>query len=168
MREPERDFGRLQDIIQAANNIASFTDGFTQEDLAKDKLRYFAVVKNVEIIGEAAYMLSLEFKEHNRIIPWNDIIRMRHVLVHGYAQISDVDLWQTATNDIHPLCEQVKHYLEEIDWNEWQQGEDPYTEIDNAAYKQAAESARRMKAKGYAVGDIAEITGLTVEEIEGL
>lgn len=47
-------------------------------------------------------------------------------------------------------------------------GEDPYTEIDNAAYKQAIESARRMKAKDYAVADIAEITGLTAEEIDGL
>ena len=46
--------------------------------------------------------------------------------------------------------------------------ENPYTEIDNAAYKQAVESARRMKAKGFTVADIAEITGLTAEEIEGL
>ena len=108
MREPERDFGRLQDIIQAANNIASFTDGFTQEDLAKDKLRYFAVVKNVEIIGEAAYMLSLEFKEHNRIIPWNDIIRMRHVLVHGYATILPELLWHTALIDVPILKKQLE------------------------------------------------------------
>ena len=62
----------------------------------------------------------------------------------------------------------MKHYLEEMDWDDWQQGEDPYTEIDNAAYKQAVESARRMKAKGYAIEDIAEITGLTAEEIAGL
>ena len=47
-------------------------------------------------------------------------------------------------------------------------GEDPYTEIDNAAYKQAVESARKMKAKGYSIEDIAEITGLTAEEIETL
>lgn len=67
MREPDRDFGRLQDIIQAANHIASFTEGFSKEDLSTDKLRYFAVVKNVEIIGEAAYMLSLEFKEKQAI-----------------------------------------------------------------------------------------------------
>ena len=87
MREPERDFGRLQDIIQAANHIASFTDGYSQEELKDDKLRFFAVVKNVEIIGEAAYMLSLVFKDSHSEIPWNNIIRMRHILVHGYATI---------------------------------------------------------------------------------
>ena len=47
-------------------------------------------------------------------------------------------------------------------------GKDPYTEIDNAAYKQAVDSARRMMAKGYSIADIAEITCLTTEEIEGL
>ena len=56
MREPERDLGRLYDIIEAANHIASFTEGYSHEELRVDKLRYFAVVKNVEIIGEAAYM----------------------------------------------------------------------------------------------------------------
>lgn len=53
MREPERDLGRLQDIIQAAKHIASFTEGYSQEELMSEKLRYFAVIKNVEIIGEA-------------------------------------------------------------------------------------------------------------------
>lgn len=93
---------------------------------------------------------------------------MRNVLVHGYAQVSDADLWQTATNDIQPLCEQVQHYLSTTDWEEWQKAEDPFTEMDNAAYKQAVDSARRMKAKGYAIQDIAEITCLTAEEIEAL
>ncbi len=93
---------------------------------------------------------------------------MRNVLVHGYAQVSDADLWQTATSDMQPLCQQVQRYLADIDWEQWVQGKDPYTEIDNAAYKQAIESARRMKARNYAVDDITEITGLTAEEIEGL
>ncbi len=58
MRDPDRDYGRLQDIIQAADYIAAFTEGYSQEQLMADKLRYFAVVKNVEIIGEAAYAIS--------------------------------------------------------------------------------------------------------------
>ena len=93
---------------------------------------------------------------------------MRNVLVHGYAQVSDADLWQTATNDIQPLCEQVQRYLSNTDWDKWQKGKDPFSEMDNAAYKQAVDSARKMKAKGFAVQDIAEITGLTAEEIEAL
>ncbi|MBO4810693.1 MAG: DUF86 domain-containing protein [Prevotella sp.] len=113
-------------------------------------------------------MLTRHFRETHDELPWRLIISMRNVLVHGYAQVSDADLWQTATTDIKPLRQQVERYLSDIDWDQWQQGENPYTEIDNAAYKQAADSARRMKAKGYTVEDIAEVTGLTVNEIEGL
>jgi uncharacterized protein with HEPN domain len=108
MREPERDYGRLQDIIQAADHIAAFTEGYSQEQLMADKLRYFAVVKNVEIIGEAAFMLSREFKEKHSQMPWNDIIRMRHVLVHGYATILPELLWQTALVDVPILKKQVE------------------------------------------------------------
>ena len=111
MREPERDMGRLQDIIQAAKHIASFTEGYSQEELMSDKLRYFAVVKNVEIIGEAAYMLSLTFKESHSEIPWNDIIRMRHVLVHGYATILPELLWHTALVDVPILKKQIEEVL---------------------------------------------------------
>ena len=111
MREPERDLGRLQDIIQAADHILSFTKGYSQEELAADKLRYFAVVKNVEIIGEATYMLSLDFKEKNNTIPWQDIIRMRHVLVHGYATILPDLLWHTALVDVPSLKLQVEELI---------------------------------------------------------
>ena len=168
MREHSRDQGRLEDILKYAQNVEKIMDGISYDDFTKDIRIYYSVMKNVEVIGEAANMLTRHFRETHAELPWRQIVSMRNVLVHGYAQVSDIDLWQTATNDIHPLCEQVKHYLEEIDWDDWQQGEDPYTEIDNAAYKQAVESARRMKAKGYAIEDIAEITGLTAEEIAGL
>ena len=168
MREHSRDRGRLEDILKYAQNVELIIEGISFEEFTKDIRIYYSVMKNVEVIGEAANMLTRHFRETHAELPWRLIVSMRNVLVHGYAQISDVDLWQTATTDIHPLSEQVKRYINETDWEAWQQGEDPYTEIDNAAYKQAMVSARRMKAKGYAIEDIAEITGLTTEEIEGL
>lgn len=73
-----------------------------------DKLRYFAVVKNVEIIGEASFMLSTDFKDKHTDIPWNDIIKMRHVLVHGYATVLPELLWQTALEDVPKLKEQIE------------------------------------------------------------
>jgi uncharacterized protein with HEPN domain len=111
MREPERDSGRLRDIIQAADNILSFTEGRSREELLSDKLRYYAVVKNVEIIGEAAYMLSPNFKNKHHHIPWNNIIKMRHVLVHGYATILPQILWQTALVDVPLLKKQIEDLL---------------------------------------------------------
>ena len=168
MREHSRDRGRLEDILKYAKNVELIIEGISFEEFTKDIRIYYSVMKNVEIIGETANMLTRHFRETHTELPWRLIVSMRNVLVHGYAQISDVDLWQTATNDIMPLRQQVEHYLSDVDWEQWLQNEDPYTETDNAAYKQAIESARRMKAKGYAVEDIVEITSLTAEEIEGL
>ena len=111
MREPARDPGRLRDILNAADMIRQFTEGLTREELMEDKLRYFAVVKNVEIIGEAAYMLSLPFKEQHPEIPWNAIIRMRHVLVHGYATILPELLWHTALVEVPQLRNDIASLL---------------------------------------------------------
>ena len=168
MREHSRDRGRLEDILKYAQNVEQIINGISFGQFVADIRIYYSVMKNVEVIGEAANMLTRHFRETHTELPWRLIVSMRNVLVHGYAQVSDADLWQTATSDIQPLREQVQRYLADIDWKQWAQGEDPYTEIDNAAYKQAVESARRMKAKSYAVEDITEITGLTAEEIEGL
>ena len=63
MREPDRDKGRIEDMIEASNNVISFVDGLSFIDFSKDKLRYYAVLKNVEIIGEAAYMLTKDFRD---------------------------------------------------------------------------------------------------------
>ena len=158
----------MEDILKYAQNVEQIVGGITFDDFVGDIRIYYSVMKNIEVIGEAANMLTRHFRETHDELPWRIIISMRNVLVHGYAQVSDADLWQTATTDIKPLRQQVERYLSDIDWDQWQQGENPYTEIDNAAYKQAADSARRMKAKGYTVEDIAEVTGLTVNEIEGL
>lgn len=168
MREHKRDRGRLEDILKYAQNVEKIVNGITYDEFVSDIRTYYSVMKNVEVIGEAANMLTLHFREVHNELPWRLIISMRNVLVHGYAQVSDADLWQTATCDIQPLRQQVEHYLTEIDWEQWEQGEDPYTEIDNAAYKQAINSARRMKVKGYALSDISYITGLSEEDIENL
>ena len=163
MREHSRDRGRLEDILKYAQNVEQIISGVSYEQFVADIRIYYSVMKNVEVIGEAANMLTRHFREEHCELPWRLIISMRNVLVHGYAQVSDADLWQTATNDIKPLREQVQRYLDEIDWQQWALGEDPYTEIDNAGYKQAVESAQRMKTKGYPVADIVEITSLTAE-----
>jgi len=168
MREHSRDRGRLEDIVKYAQNVNVIISGISFEEFTKDIRIYYSVMKNIEVIGEAANMLTRHFREIHAELPWRQIVSMRNVLVHGYAQVSDADLWQTATNDIQPLCEQVQRYLSDTDWEEWQKGEDSYSEIDNAAYKQAVGSARKMKTKNYPVQDIAEITGLTAEEIEEL
>ena len=65
MRENVRDRDRLEHIVEAIVNILDFADGKTKEELEADKLRYYGIVKNIEIIGEASYKLTHAFcSEH--------------------------------------------------------------------------------------------------------
>lgn len=82
MREKIRDRGRLEHIIEQLHNIDEFLCDKSFEDLQNDKILQYAVIKSVEIIGEASYMLSSAFKEQHTEIAWNEIVKMRHVLVH--------------------------------------------------------------------------------------
>ena len=165
MRERARDKGRLQDIIEYADNVSMLIEGYDFQKLVADKRTYFSVVKNIEVVGEAAYMLTKAFKRTHPEVPWKFIQGMRHFLVHDYATIDDKELYNTAINDIPELRQHVAHYLADTDWQAWISVPDEYDDTD---VDKIVRTARRMKAKNYAVDDIAEITGLTAEEIEGL
>ena len=119
MREKARDKGRLEDIIKYAGNIAKMIDDVTFERFEEDMLIYYAVMKNVEIVGEAAYMLTNDFKDAHPETPWKVVQGMRHYLVHGYASIDKHELYSTALSDIPVLCLQARKYLAETDWEEW-------------------------------------------------
>ena len=69
-------------------------------------------------------------------------------------------------DDLGPLLEQVKRYLSEINWAEWEQNEQ--AKAESAVHKSLMQTAWRMKSKGYEVKEIMSITGLTAEEIDAL
>jgi len=62
MRERARDKGRLEDIVEYSNHVTQFMKGVNFEELTANKLLYYAVMKNVEVVGEAAFMLTKAFK----------------------------------------------------------------------------------------------------------
>ena len=67
----------------------------------------FAVVKNLEIIGEACYMLTNELREQHPEIQWRNIITMRHILVHGYYNTDLMIVWDTAQS-LNSFKEKIK------------------------------------------------------------
>lgn len=113
MREKIRDKGRLEHILAAIERIERFSANKSFESLSKDELTYFALVKCVEIIGEASYMLTNEFRESHPQTEWRDIVAMRHVLVHGYYQVSVKQVWKVINEDIPSLKAQIQGYLSE-------------------------------------------------------
>jgi len=119
MRELVRDKGRLEDIVEYSSNVLKIIDGIDFEEFSSNILIYFATMKNVEIVGEAAYMLTKEFKASHPEIPWKQVEGMRHVLVHGYSQVLPRILWATAKENIPEIKAQVEKYLNEIDWEHY-------------------------------------------------
>ncbi len=103
MREKLRDKERLNHILEAIENILEFTLEEDYNSFTKKKILQFAIIKNLEIIGEAANFLTSDFREKNNDIDWRDIIGFRHVLVHGYYQINNEIVWKTIENDLLPL-----------------------------------------------------------------
>ena len=166
MRENVRDRERLEHIVEAITNILDFADGKTKEELEADKLRYYGIVKNIEIIGEAAYKLTHAFCREHPETPWEFIMKMRHVLVHDYYQISSKEVWNVIKEDLKPLREQVTSYLADTNWDEWEKSEVVIKE--SADHKTLIQTAQRMKNDGLPIKQISRYTGLTAEEIEEL
>ncbi len=120
MREPLRDRERLEHILAAIDRIQRYTSGKTYDDLAADDMMYYAVVKNIEIIGEAANMLTPEFQAEHIETPWKMVKGMRNYIVHEYFQIDDIVVWDVVVNNLSELREQIVRYLAETDWEKWE------------------------------------------------
>lgn len=112
MREKPRDKERLLHIIEAIDNIFEFIENKSFETYKNDKILRFAVIKNLEIIGEAAYLLTKDFKANNSNIEWNEMIGMRHILVHGYYQIKDEIIWATIETELSPLKDKILRIIQ--------------------------------------------------------
>ncbi|MBQ3734654.1 MAG: DUF86 domain-containing protein [Bacteroidales bacterium] len=168
MRERQRDKGRLTDIVEYSDNIIELLENMTFEQFVKDKRTYYAVMKNVEVVGEAAYMLTKAFKKAHVEIPWNVVQGMRHVLVHDYANITSETLYDTAVNNIPELRNQVARYLCEVNWDEWAKSEDSFPEMDDSDREKNIELARKMKLDNISTELISKYTGLNAEEISAL
>jgi len=119
MRELIRDRERLEHILAAINRVARYTKDKTYNDLLADDMMYYAVVKNIEMMGEAANMLTPEFQESHPATPWKMVKGMRNYIVHEYFQIDNAVVWDVVTNELSTLKKQIEQYLTDTDWEKW-------------------------------------------------
>ena len=91
---------RLRHMLDAAREAVEFAEGRTRVDLDSDRKLVLALVKDAEIIGEAAYQVSQTTRNQLPDIPWDDMIAMRHRLVHAYFDINLDILWRTVQDDL--------------------------------------------------------------------
>ena len=120
MREPLRDRSRLEHIMEAIERLQTYAGHLSREELDTDVLRYYGIVKNIEIIGEAANMLTTTFKEAHPEVAWRDISGMRNFLVHEYFRVDSDTVWAVIHSEIVELKEHITRYLTETDWEEWE------------------------------------------------
>ena len=114
MRQHSRDRGRLEDMLKYAQNVEQIVSGITYEQFVADIRIYYSVMKNIEVIGEAANMLTKDFRLEHPEVPWRDIIDMRNVLVHDYIHISKDMLWATITKDISHLKVHIEKFYKDF------------------------------------------------------
>lgn len=99
----ENDRVRLRHMIDACREAISFVQNRQQIDLSMDRMLLMALVKEIEIIGEAATQVSILCRKSLADIPWEDITGMRHRLVHAYFDIDATIVWRTVLDDLPPL-----------------------------------------------------------------
>ena len=103
-----RDDAWLLDMLLAARHAVIFVAPLTFSEFEKDDLHQLAILKSVEIIGEAASRISEETKAEHPDIPWAEIIGLRNRLVHAYFAIQLDIVWQTVQDDLPPLIAQLE------------------------------------------------------------
>lgn len=104
----------IDDIWDAIERRERFTKGFDYEIFLKDEKTIDAVVRNLEIIGEAASRLPNEFKEKYSNIEWAEIVGLRHRIVHDYFGIDLEIIWQIIKNDLLVLKNRIQSIRNEM------------------------------------------------------
>ena len=105
---PRDDEAYLLDMLLAARDGLRFTEGSTFAQFEGSRLQQYAVLKAIEVIGEAAAHISAETKNAHADLPWVDIIGMRNRLVHGYFEVNIVRVWETVQDDLPKLISQIE------------------------------------------------------------
>ena len=99
----------IDDILQACHDILDFTKEMSgAEGLGKDRRTYLAVVRSLEIIGEAARQMPRDFKSEHPEIPWREVASLRNVIAHEYFGLDNEIIWDAIQTRIPDLIEKFQ------------------------------------------------------------
>ncbi|MCB0652307.1 MAG: DUF86 domain-containing protein [Saprospiraceae bacterium] len=102
----------LEDIIESIDKIQKYTKNLSKDDFKEDDMRLDAVVRNFEIIGEAANRLSHEIQKEYQTVQWKRIIGFRNRIVHEYFGIDIEILWSIIENNLEDLKMKISEIIE--------------------------------------------------------
>lgn len=98
------------DILESINKIFQYTAGLDAAAFIQNAEKADAVIRNIEVIGEASGNLSEAFQARHSEIPWAQIVSMRNRLIHGYFGVSLPTIWQVVCVDIPELYEKLMRF----------------------------------------------------------
>ncbi len=98
----------LNDILECIARIEEYTQGKTEADFVADPMLQDAIIRRIEIVGEAINNISEEFTEENPEIPWRAIVAMRNIIVHEYFGVMIERIWDVIHRDLPQLKEQIR------------------------------------------------------------
>ncbi len=101
----------LHDILDCIERIEGYLQDFDYEKFRKDRRTIDAVVRNVEVIGEAANNLPEQFRSEHTKIEWRKMIDTRNRIIHGYASVDLEIIWNIAQNDLEQLAIEIEQIL---------------------------------------------------------
>lgn len=105
----------ISDMLESANKGISFVKGFTLNKFREDEKTQFALIRAIEIIGEASKKVPQDVKNQYSEIPWREVGGMRDKLIHDYFGVNVDVVWKTAKEDLPALKKLLKNILKELD-----------------------------------------------------
>lgn len=111
MPREKDDAAYLWDMVRYSRIVCNLIAGKSLDDYRTDIRLQLAVERGIEVIGEAAREISVEFEEAHPNIPWQKIVAQRHVLAHEYGDIDPVRIWTVATVHIPALISKLETLL---------------------------------------------------------
>lgn len=110
---PPDDRIRIAHMIEAAETACRFISGRSRADLDTDQMLVFALVRAIEIVGEAASKVSVATQQTSSDLPWRLIVGMRNRLVHAYFDVDHEIVWRTATEELPQLLPVLRALLQD-------------------------------------------------------
>ncbi|OGE19560.1 hypothetical protein A3A14_02940 [Candidatus Daviesbacteria bacterium RIFCSPLOWO2_01_FULL_43_38] len=102
----------LEDILTSITRIADYIQNLSFDEFQNNQLTIDAVVRNLEIVGEAAKNIPEDFTEKHSSLPWREMVTMRNKVIHEYSGVDLDILWKTVREDLPALKGQVQELLE--------------------------------------------------------
>lgn len=110
-RRDHRDY--LEDICKAARKALQFVEGIAYEDFSGDEKTVYAVVRALEIVGEATKRIPQDIRDRYPQVPWRSMAGIRDKLIHDYVSVNLEVVWKTLTEDLPPLLLMIGRVIDE-------------------------------------------------------